>query len=193
MDVIATFLPLHQATPPPSDEGNDGEPDIDRQIRPGRRADVEDVEKARQDGDQHAEAGDEDARRRRHRRRHALQAVHEEKGRREIGRADDQLRKRWSSMSVPQPFFAWWASAWPCFACCGLVPAHLEHREHAIGDGIAARGIAGAEQHGEEADRLFQHRARVEQGEDARRPRRCRARSSSPTSAAYAGSPARGR
>ena len=52
------------------------------------------------------------------------------------------------------------------FRVLGFVSAHLEHREHAIGDRVAAGGIAGAEQHGEEADHLFRHRARVEQSED---------------------------
>ena len=49
----------------------------------------------------------------------------------------------------------------------GFLSAGLEHREHAAGDGIAAGGIAGAEQHGEEPDRLLLHRAGVEQGEHA--------------------------
>jgi hypothetical protein len=91
MAVIATFLAAPPGDAAAEDERDDGKPDIDRQMRLGGRIDVEDVEKARQDGDQHADAGDEDPRRRRHRRRHALEAVHEEKGRREIGRADDQL------------------------------------------------------------------------------------------------------
>ena len=42
----------------------------------------------------------------------------------------------------------------------GLVPARLEHREHSIGHREAAGGIAGTEQHRNEADRLFLHRAR---------------------------------
>src|SRR5271156_5418072 len=46
----------------------------------------------------------------------------------------------------------------------GLIAAHLEHCQHAMGNGISASGIAGAEQHRDESDRLLSHRARVEQG-----------------------------
>ena len=51
------------------------------------------------------------------------------------------------------------------FRVSGFVSTHLEHREHAIGNRIAAGGIAGAEQHCKETDRLFSHRARIEQSE----------------------------
>src|ERR1700688_4916321 len=44
----------------------------------------------------------------------------------------------------------------------GMV-AGLEHREHAVGDGIATRGIARTEQHSEEADHLLLHCRRVQQ------------------------------
>src|SRR3984957_15810194 len=47
------------------------------------------------------------------------------------------------------------------------VPAGLEHREHAVGDGIAARCIAGTEQHGNEANHLLLHRTRVQQRIDS--------------------------
>ena len=73
------------------DKRDDAEADIDHQMRLGGRADIEDVEEAGQDGDQHAEAGDEDPRRRSHRRRHALEAIHEQEGGREIGDANDEL------------------------------------------------------------------------------------------------------
>ena len=119
---------------PPGDaaaehERDDGQADIDRQMRLGRRADAEDVEEAGQDGDQHADAGDEDPRRRRHRRRHALQAVHEEKGRREIGRADDQLRNHRQHVGssallrVAGLGVAVFRVAWACARWSGTSPA----------------------------------------------------------------------
>src|SRR5580704_5750494 len=44
-----------------------------------------------------------------------------------------------------------------CLAVCAVscrVAAGLEHGEHAVSDGIAARGIARTEQHGNETDDL---------------------------------------
>ena len=70
-----------------------------------------------------------------------------------------------ASMSVSQPFLRVAGLGVAVFCVVGFVSAGLEHREHAIGDRIAAGGIAGAEQHGKEADRLLQHRARIEQSE----------------------------
>src|SRR5580704_8062553 len=49
----------------------------------------------------------------------------------------------------------------------GRVAAGLEHREHAIGDGITACGIARAEQHSHEADDLLLDRTRVQERIDA--------------------------
>ena len=97
------------------DERNDGEGDIDDQMRLGSRADIEHVKKARQDGDQHADAGDEDPGRRRDRRRHAFEAVHKQEGGREIGGADRQLCDR-REHGVPQPSFRSPTLAWPDFA-----------------------------------------------------------------------------
>jgi hypothetical protein len=52
-------------------------------------------------------------------------------------------------------------------SCGQVVSAHLEHREHAIGDGVSPGRIAGAQQDREEADRLLLHRAGVKQRENA--------------------------
>ena len=69
------------------------------------------------------------------------------------------------SMSAPRRLLGTAGRRLAVLCVFGLLPAGLEHREHAIGNGVAAGRIARAEQHGEEPDSLLQHRARVEQRE----------------------------
>ena len=99
-----------------------------------------------------------DPRRSGHGRGHPLQAVHEQKGSREVRDADDELRKDRQHVGsstlvrVTGPGMAVLGMGW-------LVPAGLEHRQHAMSNGEAASGIPRAEQDGQESDRLLQHRA----------------------------------
>jgi hypothetical protein len=71
---------------------------------PGRVIDAEEIQEARERRDQHADAGDDDARARRNRRGHALQAVDEEKRRREIAGIDDQLRMQIHARLTPSSY-----------------------------------------------------------------------------------------
>ena len=71
--------------------------------------------------------------------------------------ADDELRdhgEHLGSSDSSSRDGPWRRRAWTSL---GSRSARLEHREHAIGDRIAAGGIAGAEQDREESDRLLQH------------------------------------
>src|ERR1700678_3698859 len=52
------------------------------------------------------------------------------------------------------------------FRAIGFVSAHLEHSEHAVGDGVPPSRITGAQQNREEADRLLLYCAGVKQREN---------------------------
>ena len=81
------------APPPgPADreqQGHQRQGEIHRQVGRRVRTDTEHVEKAGQRGEQHPVAGHADARPRRDRRGHPLQAVDEQKGRDEVGGLND--------------------------------------------------------------------------------------------------------
>ena len=81
-----------------------------------------------------------------------MQAVQEEKGSSQIGDADPKLGRTVSTAvaSVLLGVDGFHASGPGATRAAGGMSAGLKHRQHAIGDGIAAGGIAGAEQHGDE-------------------------------------------
>ena len=96
-------------------------------------------------GDQHADAGPDDAAARGARRAHAAQAEDEEQGGGDVADLDQVTahRRRPSSPAGRRRL---------------LLVLALEHLEHALGDGVAADRVGGAEQHGDEADDLLGRR-----------------------------------
>ena len=92
-----------------------------------------------QRGDDHADAGPDDAAARRDRRAHALQTENEQRGRDEVAR----LNRRGGAVACPSAFAL----------------AALEHLEHALRDGVAADGVAGREHDADERDRELERRS----------------------------------